>query len=103
MNAFSGVSPAASVSPLVNPTRISLTSGEGDVRVPFFKGNPVVGEWPNAARGGGRCGSCSEAGQCRGGGVAVEFVVSPEGICHEPSPTRSSMSLTVCGGSCRLE
>ena len=32
----SGVSPVASVSPLVDPMKISLTSGEGDVRAPSF-------------------------------------------------------------------
>ena len=97
----SGVSPTASVSPLVYPMRISLTSGEGDVRVMSFMRTNVAGGWPNAAREG-----CVGLILKRGsavGGLAVEFVVSPEGICHEPGPTRSSMSLTVCGGSCRLE
>ena len=37
------------------------------------------------------------------GGLAVEFVVSPRGICHEPSPASFSMSLAVCGGSIRFE
>ena len=76
----SGVSPAASGSPLVNPTRISLTSGEGDVRVPFFMRSHVIGDWPNAAREGGLVMKRGSAAR----GLALEFVVSPESICHEP-------------------
>jgi len=49
----SGVSPAASVSPLVKPMRISLISGEGDLRIPSFTRSHVVGDGPNTARGGG--------------------------------------------------
>ena len=97
----SGVSPAASVSPLVNPMRISLTSGKGDLRVPSFMKSHVVGDWPNAARGGG-VGLVRKRGSTVGGFV-VELVVSPVGICREPSPARSRMSLTVCGGSLRFE
>ncbi len=36
------------------------------------------------------------------GGVLVEFEVSPEGMCHEPSPARASMSLTVREGPAGL-
>ena len=39
---YSGVSPAASVSPPVKRMRIVLTSGEGDLRIPSFKRSPVV-------------------------------------------------------------
>ena len=42
-------------------------------------------------------------GSAVGGGRAVEFVVSLEGICHEESPARSDISLIVRGGSCMLE
>ena len=93
----SGVSPAASVSPLVNHMRISLTSGVDDVRVPSFTRSFVVGGWPKTARGGG-VGLVLKRGSVVGG-LALEFVLSPEGICHEPIPARSSMSLTVCGVS----
>ena len=57
---WSGVIPVASVSPLVNTTRVSLTSGEGDVRVPSFRRFYIAENWPNAAQEG-RCGSCSQA------------------------------------------
>jgi hypothetical protein len=57
----SGVSPELSVSPRVNPMRMSLTSGEADLRVPSFMKRFVVGDLPNAARGG-RCGYIFEAG-----------------------------------------
>ncbi len=97
----SGVSPAASVSPLVNPMRISLTSGEGYVSVSSFRRSLDVGDWPNAAFGGD-VGLVLKRGSAVGG-LAVEFFESLEGICHEPSPARFSISLTVCGGSCRLE
>ena len=93
----SGMSPATSVSPLVNPTRISLTLGEGDVIVPSFMRSPVVGDWLKAARRGG-VGLVLKRGSAVGG-LALEFVVSPEGICYEQSPARSSMSLSVCVGS----
>jgi len=49
----SGVSPAVSVSPLVNPMRTSLTSGEGDLRLPSSMTSHVVGNWSNASREGG--------------------------------------------------
>ena len=97
----SGVSPAVSVSPLVNPMRIFLTSGEGDVSAPSFRRSPDVGDWPNAALGGD-VGLIPKQGSAVGG-LAVDFVEYPEGICHEPSPARFSISMTVCGGSCRLE
>ena len=48
-----GVSPVASLSPQVKPMRISLTSGEGDLRVPSFKMSLIVEVWPSSARGGG--------------------------------------------------
>ncbi len=48
-----GESPLASVSPLMNPIRTSLTSGEGDVRAPPFKRKHVVGAWRDAACGRG--------------------------------------------------
>ncbi len=92
----SGVSPAVSVSPLVKPMRTSLTSGEGDLRVPSFMRSHVVGDRPNASRGGG-VGLVLKRGSAVGG-LAVEFVVSPEGRCHKPSLARASISLTVCGG-----
>ena len=95
------MSPAASVSPLVNPMRISLTSGEGDARVPPFRRSHVVDEWPSSARGVG-VGLVLKRGRIVGG-LVVEFVVSPRGIFHEPSPARSIISLTVCGGSLRFE
>ena len=91
----SGVSSAASVSPLVNPVRISLTSGEGDVSVPSFKRSPDVGDWPDATLGGD-VGLVLKRGSAMGG-LAMEFVESPKGICHEPSPARFNISLTVCG------
>ena len=67
------MSPAASVSPLVKPMRISLTSGEGDVRVPSFKKSHVVDHWPNSARGGG-VGFVLKRGRIVEG-LVVEFVV----------------------------
>ena len=97
----SGVSPAASVSPLVKPVRISFTLGEGDLRVLSFKWRPVVDDWPDSARGGG-VGLVLKRGSIVGG-LAVALVVSLVGICHEPSLARSSISLTVCGGSFRFE
>ena len=39
-----GESPSASVSPLVNPMRISMTSGEVDVRVPSFMRRPSLSQ-----------------------------------------------------------
>ena len=42
---WAGESPGASVSPLVNPMRVSLTSGEGGVRVPSFHRRPVGEAW----------------------------------------------------------
>ncbi len=97
----SGVSPAALLSPLVNPIRISLTSGEGDLRVPSLMRSLVVGDGPSAARGGGvglvvKRGSTVE-------GLAVEYVVSRDGTCHELSPAWSRMSMAICGGSFRFE
>ncbi len=56
-----GVRHMASVSPQVKPMRISLTSGEGDLRIPFFMRNLVVDDLLNSARGG-RSGFRSEAG-----------------------------------------
>ena len=97
----SGVSPAASVSPIVNPMSISLTSAEGGFRVPSFKRSPVVEDWPNSAPGGG-VGLVLKRGSIVGG-LAMEFVVSPRGNFHEPSPARSNISLTVCVGSFRFE
>jgi len=76
----SGVSPAASASPLVNLMKISLTSGRGDVRFQSFTRSHVVGDWPNTARGEGM-GLVLKRGSAVGG-LALEFVVSPEGICH---------------------
>ena len=96
-----GVRPVTSVSPQVNPMRVSLTSGEGDLRVPSFMRSLVVEDWPNSARGGG-VGLVLKRGSIVGGLVA-EFVVSARGIFHDPSPARSSISLTVCGGSFRFE
>ena len=95
-----GVSPVASVSQHVKPMRISLTSGEGDVRVPSFKRSLVIEDWPSYARGE-EVGLVLKRGSIVGG-LAEEFVVSPGGICHEPSPARSSNLLTVCGGSFRV-
>ena len=74
------MSPAASVSPLVKPMRISLTLGEGDLRVPSFKRSHAVDDWPDSALGGGFC-LVMKLGSIVGG-LAVEFVVSPRGICH---------------------
>ena len=97
----SGVSPVASGSPQVKPMRISLTSGEGDVRVPSFRRSPVVEDWPSSGRGEG-----VDLVLKRGRivwGVVVECAVSPRGIFHVPSPARSNISLTVCGGSFSVE
>ena len=80
----SGVSPAASVSPLVNPMRSSLTSGEGDVRVSSFMRSFVVGDWPNAARGGGVGLVLKQGGAARG--LALEFAVSLEGRASSSKP-----------------
>ncbi len=85
----------------MKPMRISLTSGVGDPRVPSFKRSHVVDDWPSSARGGG-VGLVRKRGSMVGG-LAVEFVVSSRDICHEPSPVRLSISLTVCGGSFRFE
>ena len=89
------------MSPQVKPMRVSLASGEGNLRVPSFMRSPVVEDWPNAARGGG-VGRVLKRGSIVGVFMA-EFVVSPRGIFHYPSPARSSTMLTVCGGSCWLE
>ena len=88
-----GDSPLVSVSPLVNHIRTSLTSGEGDVRVPTCMRSPFVDVWGDVAYG---CGM----GRVPKRGSAMEYVlveceVSPGGICHEPSPTKVSMSSTV--------
>ena len=95
----------ALVSPQVKPMRVSLTSGEGDLRVPSFIRSHVVEDWPDSARGGG-VGLVLKRGSivcvC-GGGLLAEFVVSPRGIFHDPNPARSSISLTVCGESIRFE
>ena len=96
-----GVSPVASVSPQVKPMRTSLISGEGDLKVSSFKRSLVVDDLPSSARGRG-VGLVLKRGSIVGG-LAVEFVVSPRDICHEPSPAKLSMSLTVCGGSIRFE
>ena len=85
------------MSPPVDPMRISLTSGEGGVRDPSNMRSHVVGDWLNAARGEG-VGLFLNLGNAVGG-LAVEIVVSLEGICPNLSHARSSMSLTVCGGS----
>jgi hypothetical protein len=92
----------ASVSSQVKPTRNSLTSGEGDMRVPSFKRSPIVENWPSYARGGG-VGLVLKRGSIGGGGLVSEFVVSPRGIFQDPNPARSSISSTVCGGSFRFE
>ena len=98
---FAGVRPVASVSPHVKPMRVSLTSGEGDMRVPSFIRSPVDDDLPNSARGGG-VGLVLQRGSIVKG-LLAEFVVSHRGIFHDPSPARSSISLTVCSGSLRFE
>ena len=96
-----GVSPAASVSPQVKPMRVSLTSGEGVLRIPSFMRSPIVEGWPTPARGG-VVGLVLNRGSVVGG-LLPEFAVSPRGIVHAPSPARSSISLTVCGGPFKFE
>ena len=86
----------AYVCPLVNPTRISLTSGEGGLRVPSFTRSPIVVVGPNSPGGGG-VGRVLKRGRSVVA-LAVELMVSLVGIRHELSPTCSRMSLTVCGG-----
>jgi hypothetical protein len=97
----SGVSPVASVSPQVKPMRISLTSGEGDVRLPSFMRSHVVEDWPNSVRREG-VGLVLKRGRIVGG-LVVEYAVSPRGIFHDLSPARSNISLTVYGGACSVE
>jgi len=96
-----GESPSAAVSPQVKPTSISLTSGEGDARVPASKKSNVVGAKPNSPRGGGE-GRVPKQGRAMGV-LAVEVGVSLGGVRHVPSLDSSRMSLTVCGGSVRFE
>ena len=96
-----GVSPVASLSPLVKPMRTSLTSGKGDVRVPSFMRSLVVEDWPSSVMGEGT-GLVLKRGRIVWG-LVEGFVVSPRGIFHDPSPARSNISLTVCGGSFRVE
>ncbi len=96
----SGVSPLASVSPLVKPMRTSLTSGEGDLKIPSFKRSPVVDDWPESSRGSG-VGLVLKRGSIVGE-LGEEFVVSLGGICHDPSPARSSSPSTVCAVAFRV-
>ena len=96
-----GESPSAAVSPLMDPIRTSLTSGEGDVRIPPRMRRPLVDAWIYAARG-----SCLGRVPKRGsadGYVMREDELSLGGMCHEPSPARVSMSLTVRDGTGRFE
>ena len=97
----SGVSPVASVSPQVKPMTISLTSGEGDVRLPSFRRSPVVEDWPKSFWGEG-VGLVLKRARIVGG-LVVEYAVSPRGIFHDPNPARSNTSLTVCGGAFSVE
>ena len=85
----------------VKPMRISLTSGEGDLRVPTFKRSLVVEDWPSSTQGGGVVLVLKRVSSV--GGLVAEDVVSPRGSSHELSPARSSISLTACGGSLRFE
>ena len=96
-----GESHLASVTPLVNPIRTSLTSGEGDVRVPPCMRRPFVDAWRDVACGYGlvRVPKRGSAEEC----VLMEFEVSPGGMCHEPSPARASMSLTIRDGTGRFD
>ena len=96
--------PVAFVSLLVNPIRISLTLGEGGLRVPSFTRTSIVVVGPNPLPRGGRGGVGRVLKRGRNVvGLAVELMVSNAGICHEPSPACSRMSSTVCGGSFRFE
>ncbi len=96
-----GESPPASVSPLVNSIRTSLTSWEGDVIVPLCMRRPFVDAWRDAACGCGLC-RVPKRGSAEGG-VLMEFEVSLGGMCHEPGPARASMSLTVRDGTGTFE
>ena len=93
--------PPVSMSALANPIRTSLTSGEGVVRVPPCMRSPFVDVWGDVACGCG-LGRVPNRGSAMGF-VLVECVVSPWGICHEPSPAKVSMSSTVMDGTGRSE
>jgi len=94
-------SPPASVFPLVNPIRTSLTSGEGDMKVPPCIRRPFVDAWRDAACGCGlgRVPKRGSAEEC----VLMAVEVSPGGMIHEPNPARASMSLTVRDGTGSFE
>ena len=87
---WAGESPGAPVSPLVNPMRVSLTSGEGGVRVPSFQSKPAVDPWLwDAWRG---CGRVLKRGRALGGlGVSVG-VSGGGGKLHSVSPACSRMT-----------
>ena len=96
-----GESPSAFVSPSVNPIRISLISGEGDVRVPPRMRRPFVDAWIDTSRD---CslGRVPKRGSAEGYGM-MEDELSLGGMCHEPSPARVGMSLTLRDGTGMFE
>ncbi len=96
-----GESPSDDVSPLVNPIRTSLTSGEGDVRITPRMRMHLIDAWIDDARGCslGRVPKRGSAEGC----VMMENELSLGGMCHEPNPSRVSMSLTVRDGTGRFE
>ena len=96
-----GESPPVSMSPLVNPIGTSLTSGEGDVRVPPCMRRPFVDAWRDVVCGCG-LGRVPKRSSAEGG-VLMEFEASHGGTRHEQSPVRASMSLTVRDGTVRFE
>ncbi len=95
-----GDSPSAAVSPLVKPMRTSLTTREGDVKVPSFRRRPVSGAAVDPSRGGG-VGLVPKRGSA-GWGVPVLEGTSLGGVCHAPSLAASMMSSTVSWGAARL-
>ncbi len=82
--------------------RISLTTGEDDMRVPSFMRRSFAGVGPDSTQGGGVVCRVPKQGSALMG-LAREFSVSSVGIRKIPSPAISRMSLTVRGGSVGFE
>ncbi len=76
-----GESPSASVSPMVKPTRASLTHGEGVVGLPLCRRNPCVVVWMDVVLGG-RLGRVPNRGSV-GGGVMIRDGSPVGGMCQE--------------------
>ncbi len=95
-----GESSSASVSPMVNPMRASLTAGKGVVSLPLCKRNPCVDVRMDVGLGCG-LGRVPNRGSV-GGGVMIEDGSSVGGMCQESSPARVSMSSTVRDGTGRF-